>query len=84
MDKGFVHAAWRQPALKAIIEASYNMAHQLGISTVGEGVEDREDWDFLREIGCDLAQGYFIARPMPGADIPAWIENWKERYTSLA
>ncbi|MGS0758013.1 EAL domain-containing protein, partial [Roseateles sp. GG27B] len=51
----------------------------LGIETVAEGVEDRNDWDFLRRTGCDLAQGYFIARPMPAADFPAWIQSWAVR-----
>jgi predicted signal transduction protein with EAL and GGDEF domain len=49
------------------------------MKTVAEGVEDQEDWDFLRRTGCDLAQGYFIARPMPAADIPVWMEAWRER-----
>jgi EAL domain-containing protein (putative c-di-GMP-specific phosphodiesterase class I) len=56
------------------------MARQLGMKTVAEGVEDREDWDFLRLAGCDTAQGYFIARPMPGEELPCWIDDWDDRY----
>ncbi|MFZ2123018.1 EAL domain-containing protein, partial [Rhodoferax sp.] len=56
---------------------------QLGMKTVAEGVEDREDWDFLRVAGCDMAQGYFIARPMPAAELPGWIDDWGVRYRNL-
>ena len=71
IDRGFVHRAHSDPTLRAIFEANLNLARQLGMEVVAEGVEDREDWDFLRGSGCDLAQGYFIARPMPAADLPA-------------
>ena len=60
------------------------MARQLGMKTVAEGVEDRDDWDFLRAAGCDLAQGYFIARPMPAADLPGWMADWESRRRELA
>ena len=46
------------------------------MSVVAEGVERREDWDLVASLGCDLVQGYFVARPMPGDDILAWKEGW--------
>jgi len=46
-------------------------------------VEDQADWDFLQSTDCHLAQGYFIARPMPQADIPGWIETWQARLGEL-
>ncbi len=46
------------------------------MSVVAEGVEDKADWDFIRESGCDVAQGYFIAKPMQAADLPGWIRSW--------
>jgi EAL domain-containing protein (putative c-di-GMP-specific phosphodiesterase class I)/ActR/RegA family two-component response regulator len=79
IDRGFVHRAWENDTLSAIFDASLHMAHQIGMEVVAEGVEDREDWNFLHRSGCDLAQGYFIARPMPAAELPAWIESWKQR-----
>lgn len=79
IDRSFVHGAWRDSSLRAIFDASLGMAKQLGMKTVAEGVEDREDWDFLRATGCDMAQGYFIARPMPADDLPAWIQAWEVR-----
>jgi EAL domain-containing protein (putative c-di-GMP-specific phosphodiesterase class I) len=76
VDRGFVHDACRDASLRAIFEASLGMARRLGMKTVAEGVEDQADWDFVRAAGCDLAQGYFIARPMPGADLAGWMADW--------
>jgi len=47
-----------------MLEANLNMARQLGLRAVAEGIEDRADWDLLRAIGCESAQGHFFARPM--------------------
>ena len=79
IDQSFVHRAWTDETLRAMYDASLGLARQLGIEAVAEGVEDRNDWDFLRRTGCDLAQGYFIARPMPAADFPGWIQAWEAR-----
>ena len=80
VDRSFVHGVGRDPSLRALFEASLGMARQLGMKTVAEGVEDREDWDFLRLSRCDTAQGYFIAKPMPAAELPSWIDDWGVRY----
>jgi len=79
IDRSFVHGAWADETVRAIYDASLGLANQLGMEVVAEGVEDQEDWDFLRRTGCHLAQGYFIGRPMPGADLPGWVETWKAR-----
>ena len=55
------------------------MANQLDMEVVAEGVENQEDWDFPQRTGCHLAQGYFIARPMPAADLPGWMETRNEK-----
>jgi EAL domain-containing protein (putative c-di-GMP-specific phosphodiesterase class I)/FixJ family two-component response regulator len=79
IDQGFVHHACVNETLRAMYDASLALARQLGMEVVAEGVEDREDWDLLLRTGCDLAQGAFISRPMLPADLPAWIEGWRER-----
>lgn len=79
IDQSFVHGAWKDETLRAIYDASLGLANQLGMEVVAEGVEDQEDWDFLRRTGCHLAQGHFIARPMPATDLPGWVEAWKDR-----
>ncbi|HYD60935.1 MAG TPA: EAL domain-containing response regulator [Noviherbaspirillum sp.] len=84
VDRGFVHDASRNASSRAIVEASLGMARQLNMKTVAEGVENREDWDFLRVAGCGVAQGYFIARPMPAAELPGWLVLWdKTRHELL-
>jgi hypothetical protein len=79
-----VHGARTNGTLRAIYGTSLALGEQLGMQVVAEGVEDQEDWDYLRQTGCDTAQGYFIARPMPGEDLPDWIDAWKrERMGTL-
>ncbi len=83
VDRGFVHCACCDKSLCAIFEASLGMARQLGMRAVSEGVEDAADWLFLRASGCDVAQGYFIARPMPAEELAGWIDRWQARLPEL-
>lgn len=64
IDQGFVTGSSSRDATHTIIQSSIEMAHQLGIKSVAEGVETQKDWDVLKAAGCDIAQGYFIAKPM--------------------
>ncbi len=79
VDRGFVHNAHADRTLRAIYDASLGVARQLGMDVVAEGVETRADWDLLRETRCDLAQGYFIGRPMPAEQLADWQANWQRR-----
>jgi EAL domain-containing protein (putative c-di-GMP-specific phosphodiesterase class I) len=83
VDQGFVHGAASNDTLRAICYASLSLAQQMGMKTVAEGVEDQADWDFLRSTSCDLAQGYFIAKPMPAAEIPDWISVWESNIENI-
>ena len=83
LDRGFVHGVHRDPQRRVILEASIGMARQLGMHTVAEGVEDRDDWDVLRALGCDLAQGYFCARPMADTALLEWLGSWMTRKALL-
>ncbi|GIL05983.1 MAG: transcriptional regulator [Betaproteobacteria bacterium] len=83
LDRSFVHGAAQDASLRAILEANLGMAKQLGLRTVAEGVEDRDDWDCLRALGCDLAQGWFVARPMPANEVPNWLRAWRARHREL-
>ena len=84
IDRGFVHRAWTDPKVGAIFDTSVMLAKQLGMKIVAEGVEDRGDWDYVRRAKCDLAQGYFIAKPMPASELHDWIPDWEERVLSLS
>ena len=56
-----------------IVQATVDLGHRLGFAVVAEGVESQEVWDRLVELGCDIVQGYHIARPMPEADVLRWL-----------
>jgi len=83
IDRSFVHGATCDRTALAMYHASLELGKRLGMEVVAEGVEDRDDWDLVRRTHCDIAQGYFIARPMPAADLVGWIALWNERRVEL-
>ncbi|MDP9321098.1 MAG: EAL domain-containing protein [Chloroflexota bacterium] len=56
-----------------IVQATVDLGHRLGFEVVAEGVETQCEWDRLAELGCDIVQGFHIARPMEGAQVAAWL-----------
>jgi len=84
IDRGFVHTAWDNATLHGIFDGSMQLAKNLGIKTVAEGVEDEADWSFLWKSGCDLAQGFFIGKPMRADELASWQKQWAERYEKIA
>lgn len=79
VDRGFVHGAGQTKSLRGIFEASLGMARHLGMKTVAEGVEDQSDWNFLRGTDCDMAQGYFISKPVASSGLVACLGDWEAR-----
>ena len=80
IDRGFVHGVAGDPSLRAIVDSVLGLVRQLGVRVVAEGIEEQADWDLLRAAGCDMGQGYFIARPMPAEQLLPWMDTWKERW----
>lgn len=76
IDRDFVTGASGVPVLRTIVESNVRMAKELDLTCTGEGIESREDWNLLRDLGCDAGQGYFIAGPMDPSQVPAWIRAW--------
>jgi EAL domain-containing protein (putative c-di-GMP-specific phosphodiesterase class I) len=64
IDKGFIQALTRSQSDRLMVRSTLQLAHSLQRTVVAEGVENQETLDALRGMGCDIAQGYFIARPM--------------------
>jgi EAL domain-containing protein (putative c-di-GMP-specific phosphodiesterase class I) len=64
IDQSFVKDLSESEAMRIVVESSIDMAHKLQVKSVAEGVETQKDWDMLKSMGCDTAQGYFIAKPM--------------------
>ena len=76
LDQSFVRGAGSDEQARIIVETCIALGQRLGLHVVAEGVEKQSDWDLVTELGCDEVQGYFIARPMPGSNIPVWLERW--------
>jgi EAL domain-containing protein (putative c-di-GMP-specific phosphodiesterase class I) len=77
IDKSFVDGMLSDPDDLAIVKATIGLANTFGLQTVAEGVESIEQGKALRNLGCEFAQGYKIARPMPFSDLVPWITKWK-------
>lgn len=75
IDKDFVQQIGENSKAKIILRSIINMAHQLGLKTVAEGVETKEQLDFLLECGCGYAQGYYFSRPLPEEKFIELLEN---------
>jgi EAL domain-containing protein (putative c-di-GMP-specific phosphodiesterase class I) len=73
IDKAFVMNMARDATDAVLVGSAVNLAHSLGLNAVAEGVEDAEALELLRLIGCDMAQGFLIARPMPLTDLVAFL-----------
>ena len=76
IDQSFVMSALEKESCRVILESSLDIARKLGLNAVAEGVETRADWDLLKSLGCDAAQGYFIAKPMDATKMNEWAAEW--------
>jgi diguanylate cyclase (GGDEF)-like protein/PAS domain S-box-containing protein len=79
IDQSFVRDMLSDPDDLGIVEGVIRLAGVFQRKVIAEGVETLEHGALLRQLGCRLAQGYGIARPMPAADLPAWCQQWRER-----
>ncbi|EGV19642.1 diguanylate cyclase/phosphodiesterase with PAS/PAC and Chase sensor(s) [Thiocapsa marina 5811] len=77
VDQGFVRDMLDDPGDLAIVESVLGLAAAFHHEVLAEGVESLEHGEILLQLGCELAQGYVIARPMPGESIPPWVRAWR-------
>jgi diguanylate cyclase (GGDEF)-like protein len=73
IDRSFIGDMLVNPAHAAIVRSIVDLGHNLHFHVVGEGVESNETWERLRDSGCDSAQGYLIAHPMPREELNPWF-----------
>lgn len=78
IDRSFVDGASKKRAIGTVLASCLGLARSLDRRSVAVGVETKEDWDFLQGLGCTYAQGYYIAKPMPVQEFPAWLEDWRQ------
>lgn len=76
IDREFVAGAVDDEEAHAMLVSSIGLGKELGLSVVAEGVETQAEWDLVASLGVDIVQGYLVAKPMPGEEIAAWIENF--------
>ena len=79
IDRSFVDGCSTSSTKRSVVEASLTLARNLKMTSVAEGVQQRSDWDLLDELGCDVMQGFFIARPMTEEGLEAWTAQWALR-----
>ena len=73
VDKSFVDGLGESPEDTAIVEAVVNLARALGLSTVAEGIETTRQLERLRDLGCELGQGYYFSKPLPAPKASALL-----------
>jgi EAL domain-containing protein (putative c-di-GMP-specific phosphodiesterase class I) len=73
IDKSFVLQMAVNRSAAAIVRSTIELAHNLGLGVIAEGVEDQEVWDELTRLRCDLAQGFFLSPPIPAAELTELI-----------
>ena len=73
IDKSFVREMASDPDDVAIVHATIDLAHNLGLTVVAEGVENRQTLENLARMGCDAVQGYYICRPSVADDLTRWL-----------
>ncbi len=75
IDRSFIRDMATDDDDMAIVRSTIALGHDLGLSVVAEGMEDGATWDLLADVGCDIAQGYFVARPMAAQQLVAWLHS---------
>ncbi len=82
IDQSFTKNSHHDDRLGAFVKSTITLARNLGLSSVAEGVETAQEWEFLRNEGARFSQGYFIAKPMAAESIQPWMAVWRDRVVS--
>jgi EAL domain-containing protein (putative c-di-GMP-specific phosphodiesterase class I) len=78
IDKQFIDNMVRDELDEAVVRNVIHLAHDLGMTTVAEGVETFEVWDRLIDLGCDEIQGYILTKPLPPDALLEWLDHWRD------
>jgi EAL domain-containing protein (putative c-di-GMP-specific phosphodiesterase class I) len=86
IDRGFVAGMREDATDREIVRSTIQLARNLGLDAVAEGVEDEETWQAVRDLGCTMIQGYHLARPLPADAVEAFLTGQRQQpppYTNL-
>jgi diguanylate cyclase (GGDEF)-like protein/PAS domain S-box-containing protein len=84
VDRSFVMNMDKDEDDAAIVRSTIDLGRNLGLEVVAEGVESKEIWDRLNELGCTAAQGYYLTRPVPASELRTWLEERRRSPSGLA
>ena len=73
LDRSFIAPMRDDPRAAALVSSAVGLAHSLGLTMVAEGVEDGEAFSRLGELGCDVAQGFWMSHPVPAEELELWL-----------
>lgn len=76
IDMSFVTDMVKDKNKATIVKSTIDLAHNLNLKVVAEGVEDQQTWDELKAIGCDIAQGFYISKPLPEGEFLSWHSQY--------
>lgn len=76
IDKSFILGIEHNHEDQLIVKTAINLAHDFGMSVVAEGVETLTAYELLKDLGCDIAQGFLFTKPIPAADLEKWLERF--------
>jgi EAL domain-containing protein (putative c-di-GMP-specific phosphodiesterase class I) len=83
IDRSFVSTMVARDEDEVIVRSTIELAHNLGLVVVAEGVEKRAVMDRLAELGCDTAQGFYMTRPVPAEELSIWLDQHPDSGVSL-
>lgn len=83
IERAFVADLLVRREAEAIVRSTLELAHRLGLRTVGEGIEEAATWRWLRQAGCETGQGFLFSRGLEAADFLAWLAAWPARRREL-
>lgn len=79
LDQSFMLTLMQRHDVTAIVRSTIELGHSLGLEVLAEGVESKAIWDMLTELGCDVAQGFYVGMPMPADQFQSWVRTATSR-----
>ena len=84
IDKSFVMQMAEDEDDAVIVRSTVDLARNLNLRVVAEGVEDERSWRALEQMGCQVAQGFYLSRPVPADEFGTWLEGWDEQALAVS
>ncbi len=75
IDRSFVMEMDEENNDKVIVQSTIDLAHNMGLKVIAEGIETEQSWQTLKALGCDMGQGYFMCRPIDAESLDEWLES---------